>query len=102
MERDCGATRSERFDERHGRRLALVGDVGLVRHAEEQDRRSVERFPVGVEDILGPLHDVRRHGCVDLLGPARRTGTGNPTRPARSGGGIRVDRDAMASDAGPG
>ena len=57
-------------------------------------------LPCVVEQVLRAVGDVRRHRRVDLLRPARRTGTGSRAWPRTLWREVvRVDRDAVPADA---
>src|SRR3982750_4411717 len=86
------------MDELHGRRLAVVADVGLVGDAEYEDLRAGHRL---ARAVVQRLRDHRaaevRHVVVDLAGglyEARRERV--PARLPREV--ERIDRDAVAAE----
>jgi hypothetical protein len=87
--------------DRAGRGLALVGDVLLVGHAEQQHAGAVDGLGVAVQQLGGALGDVAGHPAVDLLGELHE-----PERVAQRadlvGQVVRVDGDAVTADAGTG
>src|SRR5664280_2745685 len=67
MELHDGAELLQPSGQRNRRGLTQIRDIGLVGHAQQQDRRSVDRFGLRVEDVLGTSSDVVWHARVDLL-----------------------------------
>ncbi len=92
----------QELDQLHGRRLAPVGDVRLVRDPEDEDPRARERL---VGAVVERLRDARaavvRHVLVDLARELDepRGEVVLPRLPREVEG---VDRDAVAAETGAG
>ncbi len=101
VERHLGAAIDQEPVDVDRRRLPGVIDVGLVGHAEEEDRRAVQALPPLVQRLHGLLHHVVRHGAVHLPGELDEAGL-EPVLLRLPGQVEGIDRDAMSAEPGPG
>ena len=74
----------------------------LVGDAEQQHAGAVQRLGVGVQQLRGAVHHVAGHPAVDLLRQLDEPERVVQLGPHLVGQVVRVDRDAVAADAGAG
>jgi len=98
---DLGALPAQKFDDVERRTLADIADARLVGDAQQQDAAAVQRKSMPVERLRNAIHDVARHLRVHLGGEFDEAG---PVleRPHLPGQVLRVDREAVAAQAGTG
>src|SRR5258706_14840805 len=88
-------------DDGKRRALADVVDVALVSHAQQQDARAFHRLAIVIQTIGNQLDDVLRHARIYFFGQTdkARIETMLPRFPRKI---MRIERNAMAADAGAG
>src|SRR5690606_189209 len=100
-EADGRAAAFEPLDDLEGGRLAQVGDIRLVRDADDEHARADQAAARIREHLCGPLDDARRPGgdLVHRLGDHGRRDATFAQLPQQV---VRVARDAVPADAGAG
>ena len=98
---DLGSAAEQNAHELHRRAVPRIVDVPLEGRAQDQDLCPQERLGLPVEGVGNLVGGVERHARVDLGGQLDELGI--EVELARLPGQIiRVDRNAVASHAGPG
>src|SRR5450755_1085800 len=102
MVSNLSATGAQLPHDGRDRRLTLVRDVRLVRHTEQQHRRTIDRLGLGVEQLCRTAHDVAGHPIVDLLSQLHKAERVAALLRHLVREIVRVDRYAVPTDTGAG